>query len=173
MIQAASASYSNGQWTFFQGFETRFRHHEVISATSFETRTYGFQETDEDFAAISLNPRRMSFGKLRDYIGMMVSSGEDPSRYMTELHLKLSFPFSCLVFTLLSLLVSFRMRAANLTFELGLTAAIALAYYGLTSIMADLGTREVLPSWIAAWLPTVLFGVGSVVSLILVRTDHS
>jgi lipopolysaccharide export system permease protein len=130
-----------------------------------------FGITPETFLDLSLDPRRMSYFGLSKYLQVLKSSNEDTSRYQSELQLKLAFPFSCMIFTLIALTVAFRLRGTNLTFEIGLAVLLGFVYYMFTAIMVGLGNKELLDPWLAAWIPTLLFGSISLTTFIFSRTD--
>jgi len=173
LIQAEKAVHERRQWVFINGQETRLRYDEVISATAFQRRKYDLPETLEDFSGLALNPRAQSYRKLQNHLQVMASSGEDPSRYKPELYLKLTFPGACLIFTLIGMAVAFRFKAGNLTFEMGLSAAFAFAYYMMTGLIVELGYQQLLPAWLAVLTPTVVFGGAALALFLLTRTDYS
>ncbi len=172
-LQADSARYEGEDWIFIDGKETFLRSNEVVSATSFDQKRMHLHETADDFADLSLDPRRMSYRKLAAYMQMLSSSGEDPSHHLTELQLKLAFPLSCPIFTLIALVLAFRFKASNLTFELGLAVAFALAFFAMTAALSKMGAREAIPPWIAAWGPAMVFGGLSLPAFFAMRTDYT
>jgi lipopolysaccharide export LptBFGC system permease protein LptF len=87
--------------------------------------------------------------------------------------LKLAFPLSCPIFTLIALVVAFRFKASNLTFELGMALAFALAFFAMTAALSKMGAGEAIPYWIAAWGPALIFGGLSLSAFFAMRTDYS
>lgn len=170
-VRAESATYQGGQWVFANGEEVARRVGELPMRTTFERRAFPLEETPEHFVDLSRRPRQMSYRQLKDYMRMLASSGEDPARYRSELHLKLAFPFSCVIFTLVALSVSLRMKAGNVSFELGAALAVAFLYYTLTGFLAELGAGGQLDGRVAAWTPTLLFGGVSLALFLRTRTD--
>lgn len=171
-IRARLAVYVHGEWTFLEGEEYLLRRSEIISQTPFKSQVFKLTENPDDFMDLVRRPRSMSYRELRHHMDVIASSGEDPSRHLTELHLKLAFPGACLIFTLIALSVSLRMKAGNLSVELGITLVAAFGYYMLTILLTKLGNEQVLPGLLAGWGTTLIFGLVSFYFFTRTRTDY-
>ena len=167
-IHAEWAEYHNGKWILQQGEDTRFEGREKIQSVPFQTQEFQISETPEDFVNLTRLPRNMSFRDLTDYMEVIESSGEDPSRHATELYLKLSFPWTCLVFTWVALAISLRMHGRNLSLELAVAVLIMFLYYLLLGMLINFGNEQVLPATVAAW--GVPVGMGGVSLLVFLNT---
>jgi lipopolysaccharide export system permease protein len=173
LIVADAAFYQDGEWTFLNGEIQEMENNAPVRSEAFGNLTIALPETPEDFARLSPHPREMSFSQLLDYVKVMISSGEDPSSYLPELHLKIAFPLSCIVFTFIALSISFRMKAVNLSFEIGAAVAVAFLYYFLIGVLTELGRNEHLAPWLAGWGALLVYGPVSFIFFWFTRTDYS
>ena len=90
----------------------------------------------------------------------MKEAGADTKAYEVKLQSRYSLSFIPIVMCVLGVPFSIRSRreegtAKDLTICLGLTFLYWLFY----SIGLSLGTNGALPPWVAAWLPSAVFGV--------------
>jgi lipopolysaccharide export system permease protein len=111
-----------------------------------------------------LGPREMSLRRLTKTIVAKRAAGLNPVSELIEIHQRLSFAVAPLLFSLLGVafvLLPTRTRGGR---SWGLTLCLfwLLAYYTLLSLGKALGEREILPPWLALWIPTVVLGgIGS------------
>jgi lipopolysaccharide export system permease protein len=77
--------------------------------------------------------------------------------HLTELHLKIAFPLAPLVVTLLVCSFALHPRAGKAFVQFGSGVALVLAYYIVTVFLRKLGHRMVIPPFLAAWTPNLIF----------------
>jgi LPS export ABC transporter permease LptG/LPS export ABC transporter permease LptF len=114
---------------------------------------------------VSKGLREMSVPELRARIETLRATGGAPHVEIFELHKRYSIPAACLVFGLIGLaLGATNRRDAKLaSFVLGI--AVIFAYYLLLWFGNSLVKGQVIPSWLAAWLPNIVLGVAGLVLL--------
>lgn len=105
-------------------------------------------------------PREMSLRRLANTIAARRAAGLNPVSELIEIHQRLSFAVAPLLFSLLGVafvLLPTRVRGGR---SWGLTLCLfwLLAYYTLLSLGQALGEREILPAWLALWIPTAVLG---------------
>ena len=102
--------------------------------------------------------REMSVPELRARIKELRAAGASPHTEIFELHKRFSIPAACLVFGLIGLaLGATNRRDARLaSFVVGI--AVIFAYYLLLWFGQSLVKGQLIPSWLAAWLPNLVLG---------------
>lgn len=113
--------------------------------------------TPRELSEIWVQPEELTFPELSEFISRMQRQGQDPRRYLGELHFRLA---QCLVPLIVILLaVPFalqRGRQATLGAGVALSLAVFAAYILLQAIGMALGTAGLLPLPLAAWSANLL-----------------
>ena len=121
-----------------------------------------------DFAKHKKLPEEMDYFELKAYIRKTRTSGRNPTKWIVESHLKLSFPFANLIIVLFGAPLSSTMRRTGKAFGFGLSLVICFVYYGTIRTTQSLGWNGVLPPFAAAWIGNAIFGVLGIILLIKV-----
>ena len=112
----------------------------------------------EDFIRITQKTLSLTFWQLKDYIGRIKKLGDDPSREIVDLHMKLSYPLTNLIVIFFFIPIATsntRSKGRGLTFLLGLV--ICFTYLIVVRIIQSLGYNAVIPPVLSAWLPNIFF----------------
>ena len=101
----------------------------------------------------------MNWRELRAYIGDLTQAGFDTVTFQVQLHKKLAFPLFAFIMAVLA--VPFSMLAGHRGAFVGVVLGIglAVAYYSLSAFFEGLGRHSQLSPIIAAWSPSVIFGL--------------
>ena len=114
-----------------------------------------------DFAFVILSPEEFSLSDLNAYIAKLRRNGLDPGSYFVDRDVKYALPFSCLVLVFCGLALSLdpvpRGTSAGRGFILGL--GVGLTYWIILGFTIAFGRSGILPPWLAAWLPNLLFSL--------------
>ena len=81
----------------------------------------------------------MTFAELRAYTAEVADMGFDTTRFQVDLHGKISFPFVCLIMTLLGIPFAFSMGKKGALVGIGLSIVIAMVYWGAIGVFRSLG----------------------------------
>ena len=161
-IFATSAHWepSLHQWIFENGWERTFRGHAMRDYSTFEVKTFAeIREEPSYFKKENRQSQEMSFGELDRYIHDLGQSGFDTMRLRVQLNRKLAYPLITLVMSVLAIPFALSMgRRGSLT---GIAAAIGLAitYWVVAGTFESMGNVNMLPAFLAAWSPDLLFGL--------------
>ena len=161
-IFATSAHWEPGlhQWIFENGWERTFQGHAMRDYSTFEVKTFPeIREQPSYFKKENRQSQEMSFGELDRYIHDLGQSGFDTMRLRVQLNRKLAYPLITLVMSVLAIPFALSMgRRGSLT---GIAAAIGLAitYWVVAGTFESMGNVNMLPAFLAAWSPDLLFGL--------------
>ena len=168
--RAASWSPGAGGWVLEDGY-----HHAFEDAGPVETAFDSLALTrltlsPEDLARQQKEPEEMDFAELARYVRRARANGEDVARHLVDLHLKISFPFTCLVILLLAAPLGAGARRSGRSRHFGLGALICFAFYGSVKAGQALGWNGILAPWLGAWLANLVYGA---LAVLLLRRAHT
>ena len=161
-VFATSAHWEPGlhQWIFEDGWERTFVGDAMRDYQTFQVKTFpGIQEDPAYFKKENRQSQEMSFGELNRYIHDLGQSGFDTMRLRVQLNRKIAYPLITLVMSILAIPFALSMgRRGSLT---GIAAAIglAIAYWVVDGTFEAMGNVNMLPAFLAAWSPDLLFGL--------------
>ena len=147
---------------FANGQVIKFERKEKMELREVEERGYFLKEWEV--------PEQMSYGELKDYIKDIEAKGFETVRFKVDLAIKLSFPAACLIMTLLGIPFAFSMGKRGTLVGLGLSIAIAMVYWGAIGIFKGFGNLNYLNVFLAAWGPSLIFGLIGLYLLFTLRT---
>ena len=130
-------------WTMRDGtyysFPQEAPHNSALAWASFDSLALdGLTLRPEAFAQQQKKPEEMSYGELRRSTDRALSAGEDATRHLVDLHLKISFPLTCLVMVLLAAPVAANMRAGR-TNSFGVGILVCFVFYSCVKAGQALG----------------------------------
>ena len=103
----------------------------------------------------------MSIGELKKKIKFKKSHGEDCTKYLLDLYMKFSIPFSCIVFGLIGIPLGVQPRRSGKSYGFISGIFVVLAYYILLTSAEILANKGTLPPVLTSWIPNiVLMGLG-------------
>jgi lipopolysaccharide export system permease protein len=160
-ITATEAIWEDGKWHFQNCYVRNFKNGKPISVEHFKTKI--IEEVDVtplDFVKSAKKPMSMNFFELKEYINRLKKIGENYSRELVELNLKISFPFANLIIMLFSVpLVSTSARSRGRGIIFGLGILVCFLFLSALRISQSLGYNGILSPMLAAWLPNIIFGL--------------
>jgi lipopolysaccharide export system permease protein len=158
LIEAEIARYSPAGWVLENGALYLLGSSGGVS-TRFEQMRIALKRTPPQIVPPRGDPAQMTIGELRAQIDRLHAAGENVARYVVNLHLKMAVPASSVMFALLAVPLGLRPHRSGRSTGLGLTVAVLLGYYLMTSITVTLGERGQLAPFWAAWAPNVVLAV--------------
>ena len=161
-IAAQRAHWDNTQstWVFEEGWVREINGDQVKSYEKFESRPFpDIEEGPSHFFKEEKQYRQMNWRELSAYIGELTQAGFDTVKLQVQLHKKLAFPLFAFIMGVLA--VPFSMLAGHRGAFTGVVLCIglAVAYYSLNAFFEGLGRHSQLSPVIAAWSPSVIFGL--------------
>jgi LPS export ABC transporter permease LptF/LPS export ABC transporter permease LptG len=115
-------------------------------------------------------PSQMNARELRAYIREIADLDFEVGRFKVDLAAKVAFPFVCLVMTLLGLPFAFTMGKRGTLVGIGTSIVIAMVFWGAIGIFRSLGYVAILPPFLAAWGPNLIFSLAGLYLLFRLRT---
>jgi len=145
----------NGWTRDFQGAEISRPPDPVL----FESVRFPLPEGKGLFLNESKDPTQMKYAELGRYIEEVEKLGFDTTRLKVDRSSKLSFPFVAVIMTLLGIPFAFAMGRRGALVGIGVSLGIALVFWTAIGVFKSLGGVGILPVFLAAWGPPLLFGI--------------
>ncbi len=169
-IDALNADWIDGKWRFHNGAVRDFDENGSIRMTPFKELDYSLPESWESFQNIERQSREMSYTELRTYIQKIQSAGYDSTRYLVDFYSKLSCPFLNLIMILIGVPFALKTgRSGGVALNIGVSVMIGFIYGILFYIFLSFGKSGILPPFLSSWIPTLLFGLAGIFTLMSVR----
>lgn len=122
------------------------------------------------FLGPAREPAQMTLGELGRYAAEVRRLGFPASRLRAELAQKTALPFVSLVMALLAVPFGFWMGRKGTLVGIGLSVAVAMAYWGTFAVFRSLGLTGALTPFLGAWGANLLFGLAGVIGMFRLRT---
>ena len=171
-IYAREALWENDSWTLRTGWRRTFdRDGGVESFEEFKETSFPLPVSPAIFMGEVKTPDQMSYSQLSDFIEDLRKRGYSVQELLIDLHEKIALPFVSMVMVLLALPFAFRTGKKGSLYGIGLGIGLVVVYYATFAVLSALGQIGLLPPFLAAWAPNILFaGVGTYMMLTVVQT---
>jgi lipopolysaccharide export system permease protein len=161
-IDARRVRWNGVGWTFYDVAIRDFPPGGEVVTENYDERDIPLREKPEDFKKGVKDPEEMTYRELKAYVVELRREGYDPTRYVVDLHKKLSFPFLTLIMVLMGsplALAASHGRGGGITQGVGLSIVIGFVYWVAFTISVAMGHSGTFPPFIAAWAPNIFFGL--------------
>lgn len=168
---AEMASWDNKDhhWILQDGWTRTFADQQTTSYQPFSVTTLPEMiETPPYFEKDFRPSTEMSFVQLRHYIADLGQSGFDTVRLRVQLNRKLADPLITLVMAVLAVPFALSMGKRGSLTGISVAIGVAIAYWLISGTFEAMGDVNMLPAFLAAWSPDILFGL--VGAYLLLRT---
>jgi lipopolysaccharide export system permease protein len=133
-------------------------------------RDNNFTERPQDLMVAPKAPEDMNFGDLGRFIRAMERSGADVDRLKVERMLKIVIPITSVIILLFAASLATSTQRGGAAYGVGLALGTTIIFIFLVQLTKGLGSNGLIPPEIAAWMPSVVFGVIGAVLFMRVRT---
>ena len=173
-VDAATGAYEANQWIFYDLMEQKFANSQdrtEYDIQHFDSRVELLNYVPDELKQVVKKSEEMNFFELLDYVRKVQAEGYDATNYIVDLHGKLSFPFVCIIMSLMASGFAFRRRmregiAVSIAYGIG----VIFLYWSLHSFSLSLGYGGHLPPFLAAWLANFVFSIIAIITL--TRIQH-
>jgi len=165
---AKSAAREAGRWVLHDGWTREFRPDGEFFER-FAVKTADYPEGPDYFIKEWKTPEQMNFTELRKVVGNLARRGYATQELTVDLYSKTSYPLVPLTLVIIALPFCFRIGRKGSLYGVGIAIVLAATYFLMFSATNALGSAGVMPAFLAAWAPNILFaGAGT---YLLLRTS--
>ncbi|MGQ9560653.1 MAG: LPS export ABC transporter permease LptG [Candidatus Oleimicrobiaceae bacterium] len=169
-LDAPLMRWTGNSWRMENGYERLFAEGQEQAITFVSRELPDLGVTHRELARVQLEPEEMSYTELREFIEEVRRNGGKPHRWLVDLYLKISFPFSNLIILLIGASLASSKRRSGVAVSFGFSLIICFLYFGLLKTGQSLGHTGTLPPLFAAWLGNLVFLVVGAVLVAHTRT---
>lgn len=129
-----------------------------------------FTEPPRQLTLAEKAPTDMGFAELGRFIDSMERSGADVNGLKVERMLKIVIPVTCIIIFLFGAPLATSNQRGGTAYGIGLSLATTLIFLVMIQLTRGIGGHGEIPPALAAWLPSMLFGVVGLILITRVRT---
>lgn len=129
-----------------------------------------FTELPKQLTLTQKAPTDMGFRELGRFITSMERSGAEVNELRVERMLKIAIPVTCIVILLFGAPLATSTQRGGAAYGVGLSLATTVIFLMLIQLMKGIGGKGMIPADLAAWLPSIIFGVVGIILFARVRT---
>jgi LPS export ABC transporter permease LptF/LPS export ABC transporter permease LptG len=167
---AEKATFEKGALIYREGWVRDFTSPAGPPFVRAESGRLAVDEEESVFLKAWKEPLQMTFGELRKYTAEVRGMGFRAGRLRAELGQKTALPLVSLVMALLAVPFGFSMGKKGTLVGVGLSVALAMAYWGTFAVFRSLGNAEVLTPFLGAWGANLIFGLAGISLFLRLRT---
>ncbi|MEQ8172729.1 MAG: LptF/LptG family permease [Candidatus Eremiobacterota bacterium] len=130
----------------------------VNSLISFKRTTMSVKKSPMDISNTQKFPEEMSSREIKERIDRDRKMNLDYHWLEVQYHAKFSAPFACVVFAMIGVPFGLRPHRSSSSVGFGVSLVIIFFYYIMMVTFATIGNFNVLPPFIACWMPNIIFG---------------
>jgi lipopolysaccharide export system permease protein len=130
----------------------------------------GFIEPPKQLTLSQKAPSDMGFRELGRFIRSMERSGAEVNELRVERMLKLAIPITCIVIFLFGAPLATSTQRGGAAYGIGVSLATTVIFLMLIQLTKGIGGKGIIPADLAAWLPSIIFGVVGLFLFARVRT---
>ncbi|HEV7839472.1 MAG TPA: LptF/LptG family permease [Gemmatimonadaceae bacterium] len=129
-----------------------------------------FTELPKQLTLTQKAPTDMGFRELGRFITSMERSGAEVNELRVERMLKIAIPVTCIVILLFGAPLATSTQRGGAAYGVGLSLATTVIFLMLIQLTKGIGGKGMIPADLAAWLPSIIFGVVGLYLFARVRT---
>ncbi len=161
------------KWEFQSGWTRDIQGTHTVAFDNFPDGIRTFKELEEGpdyFMREAHQSRQMNFEELGAYISDLQKKGFDTIALQVQLHKKFSVPMFAFIMAMVSIPFAFLAGNRGAMAGVGVSLALAIAYWSVDKLFEQVGALGQLPPEMAAWSPDVLFSLAGLYFLVRLRT---
>jgi LPS export ABC transporter permease LptG/LPS export ABC transporter permease LptF len=158
--------FENGWSRDFTGTREKFDNFTGGGTATFKE----LEERPDYFLQEQLQDQQMNFRQLEAYIRDLKRTGIDTTTLQVRFYRKFAVPLFALVMAIISVPFAFIAGNRGAMAGVGVSFAIAIAYWAVGNLFEQLGDVNLLPATLAAWSPDVLFAMTGLYFFTRLRT---
>jgi LPS export ABC transporter permease LptG/LPS export ABC transporter permease LptF len=159
-VYARTATFASGTWLLKDGWMRTFRDGKE-SFETFAEKSFQFPEGPGSFIKEWKTPAQMNVSELQRFVSDLRKRGYDVQELTVDLYDKTAMPLVSLTMVILGLPFCFRMGKRGSLYGVGIAVCLVTVFLLVFSMTNALGGIGLMPPFLAAWAPNILFaGLG-------------
>ena len=160
---AESGLLGESGWVFSKAVVRQFQGGEMSGGKKSAELPVQLKLKPADLKVLGKYSDSMTLAELRRYCRKLKSAGYDPTRYLTQMHSRVSMPFGCAIMAFLGIPFALRGgRSSGIAFGIGLSLGVGFLYVVVNSVIISFGQVGLLPPIVAAWATNFIFLIAGI-----------
>lgn len=157
-IEAKELLYRDGKFVLLSGIRRRFFSDGIVDIKHFEEEVIALDKKISEFKQLKIDEEEITYPELKRYVKSLIRDGYKSDRYMVDLYGKISFPFVCVIISLIGIPFGLKeVRGKGIAIGIGTGIIIGFTYWIVYSLSISLGHSSLIPPLLSAWLANILF----------------
>ncbi|HEY4954569.1 MAG TPA: LptF/LptG family permease [Gemmatimonadaceae bacterium] len=133
-------------------------------------RDFRFTERPQELTVAARAPSDMEYRELGRFINAMERSGGDVDELKVERMLKIVIPVTSMVILLFGAPLATSTQRGGAAYGVGISLATTVIFVMLVQMTKAVGGHGMIPAEVAAWVPSIFFGIIGLILFARVRT---
>lgn len=168
-LDAKQMIQQDGNWLLKDGIFRDFQGGSESAEFFSQYKLTNFPFDMQDIKKAQKHPDEMNTRELKKFIYQIIRNGADPQKWLVDLYLKYSFPFSNFVIIFFGIPLATMQKRSGAALGFGISLVICFVFFGLFRTFQAIGHNGLLDPMIAAWVSNIVFGIIGLVLLIKVK----
>ena len=157
-IEAALGTYGDDRWLLKDVVMRVFANGNVVRTDKMDEFPVPLGLRIDDLKKLEKGTDNMGILALRSYCDKLLRGGYDPTRYLAQMHSRISLPFASLIMAFLGIPFALRGgRSSGIALGIAVSLAIGFSYFIINSMLLSFGQAGALPPVISAWAANCIF----------------
>jgi lipopolysaccharide export system permease protein len=159
-IDALQASPTRDGWQLKQVVVREMTEGTIRRTFPLPTLTLPLHLQENDLKVVDRNADNMGFLKLRKYSRKLHDAGYDATRYIAQMHGRISIAFASFIMAFIGIPFALKGgRSGGTAVGIGISLAIGFSFYLINSIVLSFGQTGVVPPLVSAWAANFIFAM--------------
>jgi lipopolysaccharide export system permease protein len=157
-IEAALGTYGDDRWLLKDVVMRVFTNGNVVRTDKMDEFPVPLGLRIDDLKKLEKGTDNMGILALQSYCDKLQRGGYDPTRYLAQMHSRISLPFASLIMAFLGIPFALRGgRSSGIALGIAVSLAIGFSYFIINSMLLSFGQAGALPPVISAWAANCIF----------------
>jgi len=157
-VDADSGVLTEKGWSLTNAVVRDLSGGEVSETAKFASLPVPLKLKPADLKVLGKYSDSMTISELKRYCAKLKAGGYDPTRYLAQMHSRISLPFGCAIMAFLGIPFALRGgRSSGIAVGIGLSLGIGFLYVIVNSVIISFGQVGLLPPVVAAWATNFIF----------------
>ncbi len=162
-IEAETALFTPAGWLLKKVVVRDMRGGSVEATVSQQELPVPLRLTVADLKVLEKETSTLSIFALLRYCDKLRKGGYDNTRYLAQLHSRISLPFASLVMAFLGIPFALRGgRTSGIAVGIGISLGIGFGYFAVNAVLLSFGQAGVLSPLVSAWAANAIFAAAGV-----------
>lgn len=162
-LEAGDGTYRNGSWLLHDIVERDIANGTVTRTVNIPALAVPIGLKVSDLKVLEKDADNIGILELRRYCDKLQRGGYDATRYLAQMHSRISLPFASLIMAFLGVPFAVRGgRSSGIAFGIAISLGIGFSYFIINSMLLSYGQAGVLPPVISAWAANFIFAASGV-----------